>query len=143
MPSKEIKELRQSGELEQALAMAQNELDAAPENIWGKRNISWVYYEYLKRYAKEIKFEGFIENLQKIKELNLPETEVMIFDTTAYQIGSILFKIQNSEPIDYARVNQILELKTRSLGVYFKLDTWSASHPLRLVVAFGHWAEFG
>ena len=41
MPSKEIKELRQSGELEQALAMAQNELDAAPENIWGKRNISW------------------------------------------------------------------------------------------------------
>ena len=96
MPSKEIKELRQSGELEQALAMAQNELDAAPENIWGKRNISWVYYEYLKRYAQEINFEGFIENLQKIKELNLPEAEVMIFDTAAYQIGSMLFKIQNS-----------------------------------------------
>ncbi|MDB2612613.1 hypothetical protein N9Z00_02490 [Flavobacteriaceae bacterium] len=110
MPSKEIKELRQSGELEQALAMAQNELDAAPENIWGKRNISWVYYEYLKRYAQEINFDGFIENLQKIKELNLPETEVMIFDTAAYQIGSMLFKIQNSEPIDYARVNQIFDI---------------------------------
>ena len=110
MPAKEIKELRQSGQLEQALAMAQNELDAAPENIWGKRNISWVYYEYLKRYAQEINFEGFIENLLKIKDLNLPEGEVMIFDTSAYQVGSMLFKIQNSEPVDYSKINRIFEI---------------------------------
>ena len=67
MPSKEIKELRQSGELEQALAMAQNELDAAPENIWGKRNISWVYYEYLKRYAQEINFDGLNKNQKRFQ----------------------------------------------------------------------------
>ena len=43
MPSKEIKELRQSGKLKEALEMAKNELDAAPENIWAKRNIIWVF----------------------------------------------------------------------------------------------------
>src|SRR5690554_6103065 len=110
MPAKEIKELRQAGKLEEALTMAQGELDANPENIWGKRNISWVYYEYLKKYAREVNFEGFIENLRKIKDLKLPENEVMIFDTSAFQIGSILFKIQKSEPIDYSKINQIFDV---------------------------------
>ena len=110
MPAKEIKELRQAGKLEEALTMAQVELNANPENIWGMRNISWVYYAYLKKYAEENNFVGFIENLVKIKDLNLPEAEVMIFDTSAYQIGSMIFKIQNIEPVDYSRVNQIFDL---------------------------------
>src|SRR5690606_18266648 len=41
---------------------------------------------------------------------NLPEAEVMIFDTSAYQVGSMLFKIQNSEPIDYSKINQIFDI---------------------------------
>lgn len=110
MPAKEIKELRQSGKLEEALTLAQEELNAQPDNIWGKRNISWVYYEYLKKNAQEANFEGFLENLKNIKELNLPEEEVMIFDTSAYQVGSMLFKIQNSEPVDYSKVNQIFDI---------------------------------
>lgn len=110
MPAKEIKELRKSGRLDEALAMAQEELNAQPDNIWAKRNISWVYYEYLKKYVQEINFEGFIENLIKIKDLNLPENEVMIFDTSAYQVGSMLFKIQSSEPIDYSKINQIFDI---------------------------------
>lgn len=109
MPAKEIKELRHAGKLEEALVMAQEELNANPDNIWGKRNISWVYYEYLKKYAQESNFEGFIENLTKIKDLNLPEDEVMIFDTSAYQLGSMLFKLQSSEPIDYSKINQIFD----------------------------------
>jgi len=110
MPAKEIKELRQSGKLKEALAMAQAELNAQPDNIWGKRNISWVFYEYLKKYIQENNFVGFLENLNNIKNLDLPEEEVMIFDTAAYQIGSILFKIQSVEPIDYSKVNQIFDM---------------------------------
>src|SRR5690554_5466070 len=110
MPAAEIKALRQAGKLDEALAMAQEELNTNPENIWGKRNISWVYYEYLKKYAHEVNFDGFIENLIKIKELNLPEQDVMIFDNSAFQVGSMLFKIQNSEPIDYSKINQIFDI---------------------------------
>ncbi len=107
MPAKEIKELREAGKLDEALAMAQEELNAQPTNIWTKRNISWVYYAFLKKYVLESNFEGVIENLMKIKNLNLPREEVMIFDTSAYQIGSFIFKLQNSEPIDYSKIDQI------------------------------------
>lgn len=110
MPAAEIKALRQSGMLSEALAMAKEELSANPENIWGKRNISWVYYEYLKKYAQENNFERFLENLNKIKNLSLPEEEVMIFDTSAFQIGSMLYKIQKLEPVDYSKVNQIFDV---------------------------------
>lgn len=110
MPAAEIKALRQAGKLDEALAMAQEELNANPENIWGKRNISWVYYEYLKKYTHEINFDSFIENLIKIKTLNLPEQEVMIFDTSAFQVGSMLFKIQKTEPIDYSKINRIFDI---------------------------------
>jgi tetratricopeptide (TPR) repeat protein len=110
MPAKDIKELRQSGRLEEALAMAQNELNAQPDNIWGKRNISWVYYEYIKKYAHAFDYEGFIENLTKLKALNLPENEVMVFDTAARQIASAVFTLQKSEPVDYSKINQVLDL---------------------------------
>jgi hypothetical protein len=110
MPSKEIKELRQSGQLEEALTMAKNELDASPDNIWGKRNISWVYYEYIKKYAHEFNYEGFVENITKLKNLNLPENEVMVFDTVAWQIGSAVFSVHKSEPVDYSKINQVFDL---------------------------------
>ncbi|WP_027137211.1 DUF7017 domain-containing protein [Gaetbulibacter saemankumensis] len=110
MPAKEIKELRQSGRLEEALEMAQNELNKHPDNIWGKRNISWVYYEYIKKYAHEFDYDGFLENLTKLKELDLPENEVMVFDTAAWQIASVVFTLQKSEPIDYSKINQVFDL---------------------------------
>lgn len=109
MPAVEIKALRKAGKLEEALAMAKEELNANPENIWGKRNISWVYYEYLKKYAQQSNFEGFMENLNKIKDLKLPESEIMVFDTSAFQVSSMLFKLQSSEPIEYSKINQIFD----------------------------------
>ncbi|WP_418637413.1 DUF7017 domain-containing protein [Winogradskyella sp.] len=110
MPAKEIKELRQSGRLDEALTMAQEELNAQPDNIWCKRNISWVYYAFLKKHVQESNFEGFIENLLKIKALNLPEEEVMIFDTTAYQIVSMIYKLNGNDSVDYSKINQIFDL---------------------------------
>lgn len=109
MPSKEIKELRQNGRLEEALAMANDELMAAPENIWAKRNISWVYYGYLKKYAEEIKVEEFISFLNKLKELQLGVEENMIYDNTAWQVGKIIIQLQKQLPIDFSSLNKIFE----------------------------------
>jgi hypothetical protein len=109
MPSKEIKELRQSGRLEEALEMAQNELEAAPNNIWSKRNISWVYYEYLKANASINNYHVFIDYLTRLKELNLPEDDKMVIDNSAFQIGKLLFSIQKTEHPDYTKINQIFD----------------------------------
>lgn len=113
MPSKEIKELRQAGKLEEALAMAKAELDAQPDNIWAKRNISWVYYEYLKKQVEEENTEDFILSLKNISSLSLPAEEVMLFDNVAWKIGSLVFKLsKNSESTVLPKINHITELIT-------------------------------
>jgi hypothetical protein len=75
MPAKEIKELRQAGKIEEALNMAKAELESDPENIWAKRNISWVFYEYLKQNNLVEHFDTFIFWLNEIKKLQLPIEE--------------------------------------------------------------------
>lgn len=109
MPFKEVKELRKSGRLEEALAMANLDLVKEPANIWNKRSIAWVYHDYLKEYATKDDFEKFNGYLIKLIELELPSDEKMVFDTCAYQIGKLIFSFANDEHIDYSKVNSLFE----------------------------------
>ena len=96
MPAKEIKELRQSGKLQEAYDMARAELDANQEDIWAKRNISWVHYEFLKANTNVANYTTFLEHLRALRKLQLPEDEKMLFDNACWQIGKMFFAIQNS-----------------------------------------------
>ncbi len=116
MSFKEIKELRQAGKLEEALQMAQQNLEAQPENTWNKRAIAWVYYDYLKKNALPENFSIFKENLIKIKDLNLPEEEKMIFDTTAWPIRSLFSELLKQEHLDFVKINDVFTLIQ---GFYF------------------------
>jgi hypothetical protein len=117
MPAKEIKELRQSGKLEEALTMAKTELDAQPENIWGKRNISWVFYDYLKQSVLQQDVDNFISWLKEIQNLSLPEEEKILFNNLAWQIGSIVFKLANIN--DNSRFDKLFKLLEISQSFYF------------------------
>src|SRR5574344_462293 len=110
MSFSDIKKLREADKLEEALQMAQQNLEAQPDNIWNKRAIALVYYDYLKKNASSENFSVFKENLTKIKELNLPEDERMIFDNSAWQVGSILFAINKTEPIDLVKINDLFDI---------------------------------
>lgn len=110
MSFKEIKELRQSGKLEEALQMANLALEAEPDNIWNKRAASWVYYDYLKKYAHPESFEDFKENLTAIKDLQLPEEEKMLFDNCAWQIGKLVWGLQKAEQVDYGKINELFNI---------------------------------
>lgn len=110
MSFKEIKELRQAGKLDEALEMARQALEAEPENIWNKRAAAWVYYDYLKKFSQPDSFDVFKENLIKIKDLQLPEDEKMVFDNCAWQIGSLVFALQKTENIDYFKINELFEI---------------------------------
>ena len=78
MSFKEIKEKRQEGKLDEALQMAQQALEAEPENIWNKRAAAWVYYDYLKKNAQPESFEAFKKNLIRIKDLQLPKLDLFV-----------------------------------------------------------------
>ena len=110
MSFKEIKELRQAGKLDEALQMANQALETEPENIWNKRAAAWVYYDYLKKNAQPESFEAFKENLIKIKDLQLPGDEKMVFDNCAWQIGSLVFALQKPEHVDYGKINELFEI---------------------------------
>jgi tetratricopeptide (TPR) repeat protein len=110
MSFKEIKELRQAGKLDEALQMANQALEAEPENIWNKRAAAWVYYDYLKKYAQPEQYEAFKEYLIKISDLQLPEDEKMVFDNCAWQIGSLVFSLQKAEQVDFGRINELFDL---------------------------------
>ncbi|MEO0074787.1 MAG: hypothetical protein ABIK31_01575 [candidate division WOR-3 bacterium] len=110
MSFREIKELRQSGKLDEALKKSEEALNLDPNNIWNKRAAAWVYYDYLKKNAQPESFEAFKENLIKIKDLQLPEDEKMIFDSCAWQIGSLVFALQKTEHVDYSKINELFEI---------------------------------
>src|SRR5690606_89797 len=110
MSFKAIKELRQAGKLGEALQMATQTLESEPDNIWNKRAAAWVYYDYLKKYAQPESVDAFKENLIKIKDLQLPEDEKMVFDNCAWQIGTIVFGLQKAEHVDYSKINELFEI---------------------------------
>lgn len=110
MSFKEIKELRQSGKLEEALQMAIQGLEADPHNIWNKRAAAWVYYDYLKVNAHPDSYEVFTCNLKRIKDLQLPEDEKMIFDNCAWQIGSLVFSLHKVGQVDFGKINDLFEV---------------------------------
>ena len=110
MSFKEIKTLRKAGKLDEALEMANQALEAEPENIWNKRAAAWVYYDYLKKFAQPDSFDAFKENLLKIKNLQLPEDEKMVFDNSSWQIGSMVFGLQKVEPVEFEKINGLFEI---------------------------------
>lgn len=107
MSSKEITKLRKEGKLSEALDLALHELNSAPDDIWALRNISWVYYEYIKQYNSSGEFEAFIGYLNKIADLNLPANEHMLFDSLAFQIGKMIFSILKVEPLIKDRIDAL------------------------------------
>lgn len=131
MPAKEIKELRQSGSLEEALDMAKAELNEAinslspidaldfhtdeqgPGNtaslLWPKRNISWVYYDYLKQNSSAEHFEAFLSWLQKLKDLHLPAEEILLFEQLSWQVGKLAFNMSKAEQVDSHKGIQLFE----------------------------------
>ena len=54
LQSQQIKELRQSGKLDEALNLAWKDLEQNIDNVFAKRNLSWVYFEFIKKYTTEL-----------------------------------------------------------------------------------------
>jgi len=109
MSFKEVKELRKAGKLEEAINLAQQDLEDEPTNIWNKRSISWVYYAYFKKNSSIENFDNFIEYLEKLKSLELPVEEKMIFDASVYQVGKLVFAFSKESQIDYSKLDRLFD----------------------------------
>jgi len=106
MEATEVLQLRKSGKLEEALTMVRELLANAPDNIWNKRAAAWVHYDYLKQNANPDGRDKFLEHLTAMKELNLPESEDMVFNQLTYQVSKFLHSI----PLDANHKQNLIRL---------------------------------
>ena len=114
MPAKEIKELRQSGKVEEAYVMAKAELNADLSNIWSKRNLSWVLYAQLDELSSNL--DAFIAKINEVKELNLPESEEMFFDNISIVISKAARVIAQEATLDHNKIHRLFDsIKVLSL----------------------------
>lgn len=93
MPAKEIKEFRKSGKLNEAYEMAKSELSSAPDDIWAKRNLSWVLVDFIKAGIDSSDHDVIKSKLSEIAGLNMPAEEVMLFENVCWVIGKYLFSL--------------------------------------------------
>ncbi len=118
MPAREIKELRQAGELDAAFSMAKAELEADPSNIWCKRNLSWVLYAQLDSLCKELNL--FLTKITEVIALELPTTEEMFYDNISIVISKAARNLSNGQTVDHGGLIELfdairdLPLKRRS-----------------------------
>lgn len=105
----EVKNLRKAGNLEEAFALAQTDLNAAPEDIWAKRSMGWVLYEQLKVAAQNEQYDTCEQILDAIGDLRLPADEDMFWDSIGWQVGKIAFAIQKNGHADFSRLDHIFQ----------------------------------
>ena len=110
LQSQQIKELRQSGKLDEALNLAWKDLEQNIDNVFAKRNLSWVYFEYIKKYTTESNISGFSEYLEKIQGLELPEDETMLNDSIAWKVGVLFFHLMKMPNFPYSEVYKIIDI---------------------------------
>ncbi len=154
--NQDIKELRQSGQLMEALRLAKKDLDIAIKNInhdalqieienilstikalaelegndfeediekeslrknlihfkleGPKRNISWVYYSFVKKDNTPEQFDTFISWLDEIAKLELPNLEKLFYEKICWQIGKMVFSLCKIEPTDTKKIISIFEI---------------------------------
>ena len=109
MSAKEVTQLRKEGKLEEAFMLALEDYNKDPYNIWNKRALSWVYYDFCKKYAAENDINKFLENIQKIKDLQLPSEDKMIFDSLIWEYRKLLESTKIGEKTDFQKANGLYQ----------------------------------
>lgn len=113
MSFNEIKDLRKSGKLEEALIASNQALENDPEDLWNKRAAVWVYYDYLKKFSDPSSFDKFMYYLRRVESLNLDESEFMVYDQVSWKVGSMIFALAREEPLDYKKVNELFSVLSK------------------------------
>jgi len=120
MSSKEVTQLRKEGKLDEAFMLALENYNKEPDNIWNKRALSWVYYDSCKKTAAENNVNEFLKNIQKIKDLQLPSKDKMIFDTLIWEYKKLLESTKIGDKINFQKANSLYQsLK----GMHFTLPS--------------------
>lgn len=92
MSFKAVMSLRRKGELKNAHAIALSEWVMDPDNIWTQRAYAWTCYDYIKESLQLFKYKKALEYIKEFSYINLPETELVLYNSIARQIDYLLYR---------------------------------------------------
>lgn len=96
MSFNEISSLRKSGRLKEAYTMAHDDLLADPDDIWNRRAMAWVLYDYAKQNATFDKQQQFLRCLEQIRTLSLPDNEQMYWDAVTWLLRGMVATVERN-----------------------------------------------
>ena len=79
-----ITNLRKAGNLNAAYEIAKKNLDEKPDDIWNKRNMACVLYDFAKQKATAETKDQFLKCLDKLIETDLPDDEEVFYQSTGF-----------------------------------------------------------
>ena len=124
MSFKEVKILRESGDLQGAYELAKSDLENNPSDIWAKRALAWVIYFYIKENSFKANYDISLKYVQEIIDLDLGDDEDMVFSSIAFQIGKLIFDLSKEQNIPLEKINTIYDL-VKHLAVPKQTEAYS------------------
>lgn len=93
-----VTDLRKSGQLKEAWMEAQAQLSSRPNDIWAKRDFSWVIYDCLKRFTDNSSpyfhdMGAYVKTLAKARSLQLPAEEEMFFENAGGNLRAVVWSL--------------------------------------------------
>ena len=86
----EISTLRKEGKIDDAYHLAEEALKDTPDDLWTKRAMGWVLYEYLDQSATNRDFNKYLHWLQEMVALHLGNEESMLMDSVMWSLRKLL-----------------------------------------------------
>ena len=123
--SKNVTNLRKAGNLNEAFRVAQTALDANPDDVWCKKDMAWVLYDFAKQKATVDTKEQFVRCLDKLLEVDLPEDDDVFYNSVGFLVRGMAATMIRAEKLDSAFFD-VLFSRIKSLKIMKKSPVYSS-----------------
>ncbi len=90
----EINVLRKEGKLDDAFHLATSSMEVNPDDLWLKRALGWVVYEYLNRSVSAKDFVLYLKWMRSFVDLRVDEEENMLWDSVLWSTRKLLAEVE-------------------------------------------------
>ena len=132
---KEITTKCKSGEIAEAYALALQDWQNSPNDVWTQREVGWALYYYIKEDVEQKRTDSFYEHLEKLGELTLLDltSDKLIYENLLWKVAEFAksFRTEDFAAMDtlFSKIQNYHFGPSRPysllLQYYIKFDGWN------------------
>ena len=108
-----VTNLRKAGNLDAAYRLAKENLDRDPQDIWNRRDMAWVLYDYAKQKATVATKQRFLRCIDKMLENDMPSDEEIFHQSAAFLIRGMAATMIRAEQQDIQFFDSLFQYAQR------------------------------